>query len=416
MIQKNTQPALKDNEPNTKVYGDNTGADNTYVWHVNDKVVSGSSPAFILDAMKEKGKKPEISRKGIVFLLHNSLVPTPETVYKNVYALGVGDQLSFNPDKPNDDPVFSCDYPYWSVHCTGKSDPSTKKLLKVLTRSVAKHVQGPSVLMLSSGKDSTSIALAIKEAGVSDQVQAYTYTDAKSGYIEEAEDAAKTAEKLGIRHQKITVPDDPKNVREALIHFFTHASYPSCDPTTIPYVVGLYHEGIRNTQIIDGTRSDMSMGMSPGAPYDKICKYYDMIGGGWTSFGKVRAKVPYHHKAVKFVSTWPEINLYRHGHFRANETRRFFDHDVDTEKFWLKVYKDHAHRPLIDQYSYTNDQYFAGCGIIPKIKMTAESLSCESVLPWADQDFINYYFNLPRAMTIAKFDKASVAMRMPRRL
>lgn len=374
--------------------GDNSGADNIYVWREGKTVHARPAPADILNVMKNSGKAVEINRDSIVFLLHNSLVPTPLSVFKDVYVLGVGDHVTFQ-DNPAAAPVFGCDYPYYQEKSTGASVPSTKKLLDLLCKSLQKKTDGNAVLMLSSGKDSVAIALAIKECGLAGKIPAYTYADAASGYGAEAADAAKIAQKLGLKHKTIEVPDSAPKVKEALENFFAQASYPSCDPTTIPYVVGLYHEGIRGAGIIDGTRSDMSMGIFPSSPYHWLCRYYRAIGGGWQKFEKLKSCVPFHRKIAKFFSSYPEVNLYRHGHFRAEETRRFFDHNIDTKRFWLDVYKSQKNKSLVDGYTYINDQFFAGCGILPKIKTVAESLGCMPVMPWADWDIADYYFNLP---------------------
>lgn len=376
------------------IKGDDTGAENIFAWRTGDGVFSSASPAEVLSVLRKKGKKAEADPDAVVFLLRNSLIPAPKSAYKSIFCLGVGDCLEFGSEGYA--PDFWCDYPYYRTNSRGDSVPSTEKLLNLLAASLSRKIKAGSILMLSSGKDSAAIALAARHAGIADKITAYTYADVASGYAEEARDASAIAAKLGLRHKIIEIPSDPVRTREALTHFFQSASYPSCDPTTIPYVVGLYHEGIGDTDIIDGTRSDMFMGMFPPANYRKLYDYYKLLGGGWRRLKGMRALIPHHSKAVKFFSTWPEINFYRHGHFRAAETRRFFDHDIDTEQYWLEIFQEQRAHSFTDAYGYLNDQFFAGAGILPKIKTVAESLNSTAALPWADKDIIDYYFNLPQ--------------------
>lgn len=377
------------------VHGDNSGAGNVYIWRGQEGIYTSSSIGALIQAVKEKGEMLTTDPAAVTYLLHNSLVPAPGTLFQNIYALGVGDWLEFDPARPESQPRFGCDYPYYQRKSTGRSEASTQKLLGLLCASLVKKTGGQGVLMLSSGKDSAAIALAVRETGLAANIPTFTYADARSGYVEEAQDAKAIAARLGLKHTTIEVPTDRAQVREALEHFFIHAPYPSCDPTTVPYAIGLYHAGIRGTNIIDGTRSDMAMGIFPSGSYERLRQYYRLIGGGWQGFQGLRGMIPFHSKLVKFFSTWPEVSLYRHGHFRVSETRKFFDGATDTEPFWMDVYREQKDYSLVDSYTFINDQFFAGCGILPKIKTVAESLDCTAVLPWADADLAAYYFNLP---------------------
>jgi hypothetical protein len=202
------------------IRGDNSGNQVTYAWNDGTNVHTSTSPSQLLEAMKLKGCKPVINHNAISFLLHNSLIPTPMTVFKDVYALGVGDTLTFDPKTLSDGPVFQCDYPYFQGLSSGESIPSTQTLLYLLRASLERKLSGTAVLMLSSGKDSVSIALAIREAGLANDIPAYTYADPESGYNDEALDSKKIAHNLGLKHTTIYVPKETNKVKGALLHFF----------------------------------------------------------------------------------------------------------------------------------------------------------------------------------------------------
>ena len=377
------------------IQGDPAGHDIVYVWQDGKQQHQARTVKDILQIMKSKKCKPRLNSAAISFLLHNSLIPTPMTVFENVYALGVGDRLSFSDNKKDSGINFFCDYPYFQDQSHGRSRPSEQTLLDLLCNSLTKKIKSSPVLMLSSGKDSVALALAIRESGFAHNIPAYTYADPDSDYDQEAIDAQKICQKLGLRHTTIYVPKDTSTVKNSLLKFFSASSYPSCDPTTIPYVLGLHACGISNADIIDGTRSDMSFGIMPGKKFEALYRYYDCIQGGWSSDNKLCSIVPFEHKVSKFFLSQPEVNLYRHGHFRIFETQKFYDHAMETRSFWLNIYRQLKPKNIIDNYGYVNDQFFAGCGIMPKIKTVAESLSSRAVLPWADQDVADYCFNLP---------------------
>ncbi|RYD50580.1 MAG: hypothetical protein EOP52_13790 [Sphingobacteriales bacterium] len=370
--------------------GDDSGATRLYVTAHATHAFSSPSLAEVIAYRRKNGLPVKADSKAMQFILHNSLIPAPFTPYEDIFALGMGDRLSFN----NGQPAYTCEFPYYQNLSTGQSVPSTAKLLELLCQSVKAVAPSGGALMMSSGKDSVSLALALAENGQAGSTEAFTYTDPTQP-SDEASDAAVFAKKLGIRHNAISFPNDPAKVREALTHFFTHASHPSCDPTTIPYAVCLYHAGIRDTHIIDGTRNDTYMGIVPSKSYRQLCKYYEYLGGGFSGFKSLRGLVPHYSKAVKFLSTYPEVNLYKHGHFRQTETSRFFPVAINTEAFWRDLYQSHKHLDMVDMRTFIIGQYFDGCSVVLKGATVAESLNSQSVLPWASQPLASYYFNLP---------------------
>ena len=198
--------------------GDPAGESPLYVWAEDNHLFDAKSLPEILNQMRKKAITPKIDQESVAFLLHNSLIPTPRTIYENVYALGIGDQLKV---KKSGETEFSSDFPYYHNKATGESEPSTKTLLELLCASVEKRLGADNgALMMSSGKDSVSIALALKESGLNDKVFAYTYGDPQSGYTDEADEAANISEKLCMKHKMISVPQDSKTVKKALHHFF----------------------------------------------------------------------------------------------------------------------------------------------------------------------------------------------------
>jgi|GEM_PF-3134510 len=382
--------------------GGNAGASRLYAYRHNRTVYSSTSLPDLLNHMRKHTGGVEVDADAIPFLLHNSLVPPPQTAFKDVWVLGIGDVLAFPAD--GGQPHWYCDFPYFSANSTERSKPSTKTLLNLLCRSVEDSVNTDATLMMSSGKDSVALALALAESGKAATSHAYTYTD-DGQPVDESADAARLAKKLGIAHTTITLPRNPKEVKKALQTYFAGTSYLTCDPTIIPYVMGMHQAGVgAGGTLVDGTRNDIYMGITASPQYVKLCKYYKAIGGGFTNMHALRALVPFHTKAVKFLSTYPEVNLYKHGHLRLPEIRKVYPTGVQPEVYWKTVYNAYRHLNMEDLRGYIIGQYFDGASVMLKAPLVAETFGLSSTMPWAYQPLADYYFNLPRE---ARFNTAT---------
>jgi len=378
---------------NNIIFGDDTAAQNVFVYHEGDNAYTANAAGEILSHMHQNGKDVKIGRAGVVYLLHNSLIPTPASAYEDVYVLGAGDRLEFDKQNLHAAPRYSCDFPYHAHKSTGRSVPSTKTLFDLLCASVEKTArQGDCALMLSSGKDSTAIALALREVGYEKKVQAYTYGDDE----EESLWAKEACDKLGLKHKTVLLPKSQAAVRESLLHYFTHSSHPCCDPALIPYAYMMYLENIKNMNVMDGSHNTVYMGYTQSKKYARINGYYRIFGGGFKHTKALRQLMPFYFKANKLFSSVPEVNLlYKHLHLRDKETQKFFPHDTDTYQFWLDWYQENEDMDVPGNKTVLHAQNFSYTSATIKKQTATEHMGSRAVLPWADQDIIDYYFNLP---------------------
>ncbi len=373
-------------------YGDNTGEYNTYLLHDGDNIAVSPSVGELLQYIRQNNS-PEVNNDAVAYLLQSSVIPYPETAYKNMYVIGIGDRLEFDKGNPEAQLKQSCDFPYFQNKSRGDQTASTKKLLDLLCASVSRKVTGDACLMLSSGKDSVAIALAMKECGLRN-VQSFTYSDKSNKEADEGSYAAEVARKLGFPHKNLHISDDRATVKKAIRHFFTHSPYPSCDPTTIPYAVCLYQEDVRNMQIVNGSGNDIYMGHVPSAKIQAVYNYYRIIRN-FRQPEILRKIIPFYHKLNKFFTNAAEFSLYGHGHLRNREINRFFPTDIDFHKFWAGAANDCRHMNGVDFRAFIRGKFCDSHGIAIKESTIADSLDSEYVLPWADKDIIDYYFHLP---------------------
>ncbi|MEM7650458.1 MAG: hypothetical protein AAF204_00050 [Pseudomonadota bacterium] len=369
--------------------GPKAGDQHLYVWSDGKNIASSTSLSHVLNEMRSYGAALEIDPQSISFMLNNALVPPPNTIYKDVYMLGIGQSIRFEESAGGaQKSVFEHKFPFEEKQSTGQSKPSTDILLEKLCASLSRRVSGESALMLSSGKDSVALALASKECGISPTC--FTYADAQGAKNDETQDAKHFAQKLGLKHETIKIPDDPQSFKAGLLHYFENTASPSGDPTTAAYFLGLHNAGIKNTAIIDGTRNDIYMGIVPTQKYELLGEYYRILGGAlhqnWP---------PFHSKISKFLSSFPEVHLYKHGQFRFKETQKFYEPALPTARFWKDTYNQYKDLDDHDLRGLFIGQIFDGCGVTLKGEMVAEALESDLIMPWADEELADYFFNLP---------------------
>lgn len=285
------------------------------------------------------------------------------------------------------------EFPYYQDQSNATSVPSVETLMELLTKAVQKQVKEGAALMLSMGKDSVSLALAIQKADLASKIRAYTYSDSEAN--SEARQAAQIAGRLGITHHELTMPENASDIRSAMEHFFTHSPRPSCDPTVIPYATCLYSEGIKQTQIMDGTGNDSYAGVLM-PPRKKLLLNFHKYIGRHKVVQNLRQYLPIGNKLNMFAMPFILTCFYTHPHFRIHEIDEFFNDDTNVNEAWNRPLEEVIGRSDIDIrtfFTHHFDQY----GVINKAQCVAESLDCDLALPWMDKAVSNYYFHLPKA-------------------
>ncbi len=323
-----------------------------------------------------------VNPDAIAQLLRSSVCPAPLTVYEGVQC-----------KQP--------EYRYYRGDTSGQSEFSVQKLLLLLTRSVAENMSD--ILMMSAGKDSLSIALAVREAGNNAAITAVTYDDHEAG---EGRIAAQFCAQLGIKHHIIRCPQDPVMVRDAMTRFFTHSPHPNCDPTIIPYILALNAVGADKAVIMDGTGNDGYSGLVPTRnqrrmiAYQKLARQAQGIGD----------LLPGTSGVQKFFSPYILSCLYGHAHLRERDIHQFLEYRGGCDAFWNGAFDDVKHRHDQDVLGEVISRYFDGSSVMLKGLYTAQSMDCGFVLPWFNYDIAEYVFNLPNAK---KFDLTRRINKLP---
>lgn len=233
-----------------------SGAQTSYVARSDEMSFFCSNLRFL------NGQNLPLEKSAIAAYLRYLYIPAPLTVYKRVQALVPGEQLSLaqgaelaSSSKENTiDQSPKAYYP--EVH-----RDIEKRFLAQLTQSIARALpnsQEKAGLLLSGGKDSSALAVALAKAG--GLATALTVGFPESDHCE-ANDAALVADHLGLQRQVHETTQD--QVISEWGRFCCAIGQPMADPASYALFLALGGAFRYFDILIDGTGNDSYFGLHP---------------------------------------------------------------------------------------------------------------------------------------------------------
>ncbi len=376
-----------------EVVGDRTAYRDVYIWHSRDRILISTDLVALLDRLKSFGESARLSTFGLSAMLHNGLVPLPRTAYDDIFLLSMGDTATIVADDNGFSIDFDHTYEWLPQRSTNDRDPDEATLLKFLTASVERQLtesDGPAFLMLSSGKDSPAVALALAEGGFVD-VNCVTYSSGDND--PEPPVAAEICRRLGLDHEVIEMPVDPGTTAEIMTRFFEHAPLPGVDLSQIPYVLAtsVASGSNRYGTVIDGGGNDSYMGY-PVKGRDSFKQRYRIRGRRLARTVqrtiRVDSKVNYLARS-RVEATLPGRTM------RLHHIRRLLPEAEDIGAWWYETSRDARKVDLQTLFAAYNERYLNASQILQKQRLAAAALGLHPSLPWCDNEIADYYFNLP---------------------
>lgn len=376
-----------------EVSGDPVSYRETFVWSSDNRVLIATRPEEILARLNIDTASPKAAPFSISQMLNYGVVPMPRTAYERLQRLGPGDTLSFRvvQDRIQSDFVYA--YPWLSALSREDQIPSASRLGELIETSVDKQlaaVGGSGMLMLSSGKDSVALALALANGGHTDVPCMTIKADPEDN---EHVYAAELCKRLGLDHRTVALPEDQNIVRAALTYFFEHSPLPSVDHATIPYAVAVNSSGYDRGGIIDGCGNDGYMGFVPMGRR-RLKSTFRVRNRRLASM--IRNQVP-HDSPVNYFTRSRVGTLFQRRMFRHTETQNFYTDAIETEDYWYQMSDDLNALELTDLYSATEVRLRDTGVSNAKVYLVAHAHGVEPVLPFCDQPLADYYFNLPQS-------------------
>lgn len=371
--------------------GDDTGRRTVYVAELQRGLFIGFELSEILDALADRGAPPSISRPSLSFLLHDGVVPFPRTLYEGVFALTIGDRALVWADGDSLELTFSLEFPYLSTLSRQNETPDPDRLLSLLATATSDLLSGvgSAALLLSAGKDSTALALALAEAGRKD-VACLTYAGEND---DEHVFAAGVCRKLGLKHSVYSMDSRGTDVVGSLTRFFTDSPLPAGDLAQIPVVLAMAGECGSAGTVIEGTGNDATFGYVPRRK-DRLAARFTLGRWGWAD--ALKRLVPPGSRLNYLLRdpvevNWPGLRV------RHNETRELFEGSHDTSGHWRAVRRGLGDIDPVDARGLLRGRHFEIGSQKEKIGLAARVFGATAVHPYQDPRVIDYYFNLPVA-------------------
>lgn len=385
------QPFVRTSTDRLEVNGDPTAETNVFIHCGVSWAAVASHVDDLVAAMRERGEPVEISSFGVSSLLHNGFVPIPDTIFEGIHHLSMGEVAVVRSTSGGLRLDIKFSYPWLREKSRGTNKPDTGRLLELLTRATAERVEsagGRGVLMLSSGKDSSAVALALAESGLND-VDAVTYSTGPDD--PEPPVAAHIARRLGLRHHVTDLSSLRESVPDALIRFFEANAMPGTDLSQIPYVLAVAAvDGVDGT-VLDGGGNDPYMGYPP--------KGRDLAKLRYRIRGRRIARAVQHLTPVD--SPWnyaarsaAEATLPGRTP-RMRHVASLYPDAVDVGSWWYNRPEASGRIEPIRVYAEVSERHTHPTQTVMKQRLAARALGMTSSLPWADRTIAEYYFHLP---------------------
>ncbi|MDJ0954054.1 MAG: asparagine synthase-related protein [Acidimicrobiia bacterium] len=366
------------------VRGDRVGG--TEIYLARDARVVSDRLDELLTHLADRGREPQLSAFGISALLHHGLVPPPHSEFAGIDGLTIGDRVTIRGDGAI---AATWEYPWFPANSRNDNTPDEAHLLELLTAATERQVRdaGGGFLMLSSGKDSAAVALALAEAGRSD-VFCVTYSSGPED--PEPAVAAEICKRLGLEHRVFQLENDPAAIATALTAFFRSSPAVGADLAQIPYVLATAAAGSPGGVVLDGGGNDSYMGFP--------------VTGRWTAKTRLRIRG---RKLVDLVQRHSPVDsplnylartrletAISGRMMRVHESRTFFPGAVDTRHYWQERDRETADLDLFDAYAVL-ERFITPPSSQKKHNLAARAAGHEPGVPWCGPDIADYYFNLP---------------------
>lgn len=360
-----------------------------YVHVAADRAIVSDSLEAILALLRSEGTVPEVDPITLSSQLNHIIWVTPTTAFRGISRLVVGQAMAVRFGSPPGATVTG-DAPYLDRHSRGDQVPDTRRLLDLLAAATERRLAsgtGRAILMLSSGKDSTALALAIAELGRTD-IPCVTFAAGPDD--PEVGRAAETCRLLGLRHEVVTMPARDTAAR-ALRSFFASTAVPSSDLALVPYALAMARVGERGAVVLDGTGNDLYFGSVEDR--SQATKRLLRVRGRRLADALTRI-VPVDSPAnyllrSRVAAPFPG-RMMRHA-----ETRSIYPDAVDTHAFLYQMSRMMRENPTTDLLARTRDRYNPQSAPVLKLHLAATAVGMIPAMPFCDRALADYCFHLP---------------------
>ena len=341
-------------------------------------------------------KKPlKVSDEGISFLLQSGVVPPPKTVYQDVYILGIGDEAKVSDDNGKITIEFSFNFPFLNFirKESDDYDVSYSKIQELLLNATLKDLDASKETFIfhSAGKDSNPLVIAIAEAGLQDKFTLVTHKTKRKE--DESSVSSAIAKVLGFKHIVLNEVDQLCTSHiEEVNKLFKKAPLPCTNNISILYPLYVAQlPALQNSNIVDGSGSDIYIGHVPGETEfkrQKLAKYFSHF----KILGECLASTNRIYSLTKTRAELTGLNG-----FSAHDSRKLFRRHTDISSYWRNVenFDDYLDFRASVRGRVIDTELF-----MRKARNFCDAFGNNMVFPWTDQKVVEHFMYMPERYLI----------------
>jgi len=335
-------------------------------------------------------KPLEISKKGISFLLQSGVVPLPNTVYKNIFIVGIGDTAKVKTVNNKIEIEFSHKFPFFNKYRDKEANIDEEYILEILAEATISRMEKgkPTYLFHSAGKDSNSIALALAEAGYQDKVICISHQS--KGKKDENEISKKIATKLGFKHQKVYEPKSlGKKQLDSINYYFENIPLPCMGNVALVYPLYSTQIEFVNANIIDGMGNDVYIGHIPSKLEFNRQKIFSKFHILRLITGKFKSGTIF-DIITATRSEWTGLFGLTYG-----DTDSILPDSYDVYNYWKNEDVKRKNLDYFDFRSSLRGVFIEQEIFIRKVRNFADVNNANLISPWTNEKVAKYFSKLP---------------------
>ena len=339
-----------------------------------------------------KVEKPlEVSEEGISFLLQSGVVPTPYTIFKNLFVLSIGDEVEIKREgeyKLN----LSFSHRYYYFHCFREKEgkPDTNTFLELIKEALSKRVLRERDIFLfhSAGKDSNILALALAESDFKDKTLCITLKG--PSHKDESSIAKELAKRMGLKHYIFELPEKitPTHI-DFLREYFKNMLLPCTDGVSLVYPFYAMKFNFKGSYLIDGSGVDVFAGHIPR----RIEFERQRIFSKFSFLRPLAERLPTGNFLQSITLTKSEwVGL---SGFTFSDTKSVFPQARSVHSFWKEEDKKRKNWDYFDLKGDIWATYVEYGNVMRKVRILAEFSEANLIFPFTDEKVALYLAKLP---------------------
>lgn len=364
---------------------DIAGQDPMYVFDDKEKIYYSKDLKELLSKVKDKLK---IWNKGISFLLKSGVIPTPYSVYQDLYILSIGNTLEIEKKQNSFILSFSNKFPFLREKNRSEGIPDEEKLLDLLAQAAIKKIdkEKRTFLFHSAGKDSNTLAFALSQKGFTD-IKCVSHRS--KGEKDESAISKKVADKLGFEHQSLIEPKEiNKSHIDAIEEYFINIPFPVLDEVSLAYPIYNTQEDFKNSNIIDGMGNDVYLGHIPARSEYRFANYLSKF-----SFLKPLANNLRSENYFNIIGS-NKIEWVGLIGFMNKDCLNIYGDFSPTDSYWKDLEKESSKLNYLDLRSKIRGGVIDQEIFMRKVRNFAHINNANMIFPWADTNVAEYFYNI----------------------